>query len=97
MLFEEWGNPLPVREFQRHGVHAQNGLPLSPGDAIKVQFAADADETRAFGKSCWSGHGPLVQAPGRELRRVLRGGSGTGEPGSAKVYVLTLPDGFSGF
>lgn len=41
--------------FSATGFMLEMDYPLSPGDAIKVQFAADADETRAFGKSCCLG------------------------------------------
>jgi hypothetical protein len=37
------------------GFMLEMDYPLSPGDAIKIQFASDADEVRAFGKSCCLG------------------------------------------
>jgi len=41
--------------FSATGFMLEMDYPLSPGDAIKVQFASGADEVLAFGKSCCLG------------------------------------------
>ncbi len=44
--------PSRLINYSASGLMLEMDYSLSPGDAIKVQFASDADETRVFGKSC---------------------------------------------
>jgi hypothetical protein len=44
--------PSRLINYSDSGLMLEMDYPLFPGDAIKVQFAPDADETRLFGKDC---------------------------------------------
>lgn len=44
--------PSRLMNYSDSGLMLEMDYPLSPGDAIKIQFASDADETRLFGKTC---------------------------------------------
>lgn len=47
--------PSRTVNFSATGFMLELDYPLSPGDAIKVQFAPDAEETGFYGRSCCLG------------------------------------------